>query len=417
LLESASWSIAAAIVARGANLAAMILCARLLTQQSFGEVAIVQSTVGMFGPIAGLGLAATTTKFLAEYRDTDRVRAGRLLGLSLLLAAAAGAMMTVALVLLAPVLAQRGLAAPQLAGTLAVSGGLLLFGVFEAVQTGALAGLEAFSRVARLSCWNGLVSIPIIAMLAYTYGSTGAIVGLTLSSALACFMNWIALRAECREHLITPTLAGAASERRVLTNFSLPSYLSGLLVFPSTWIGSALLVNQVRGLEQMALYTAADRFRFLLIFLPLSASRIAIPALSRFRAQGDHAGFNGAFRWNLMFGVITAAVPAIVCMAFSPFLMSWFGAEFRTGWPVLALLALSAIPTVLNTQLGSALLSKNRAWARASADVLLATVFFVVAWFAVPQWGAQGLALAFALSYVCACLMMWMQLRGGDADQ
>ncbi|MEP7354359.1 MAG: hypothetical protein ABI824_14125, partial [Acidobacteriota bacterium] len=60
LVHGASWSVIAAIVARGSNVLAMILCARLLPQESFGQVALIQTTVGTFGPLAGLGLSSTT---------------------------------------------------------------------------------------------------------------------------------------------------------------------------------------------------------------------------------------------------------------------------------------------------------------------------------------------------------------------
>ncbi|MEO8099670.1 MAG: oligosaccharide flippase family protein [Acidobacteriota bacterium] len=415
LLHGASWSVAAAVVARSSNLAALIICARLLPQERFGEVAIIQGTVGMFGPLAGLGLSATTTKFLAEYRTADRLRAGRILALSLAMAAIAGLMMTGALILFAPQLAARGLAAPQLSGSLVAASGLLLFGVFEAVQTGALVGFEAFSRIARLSCWNGLLSIPVIVLLTYLYGSQGALAGLTLSVALSCLLNWIALRAACRRYDVHPTFKGCSSERHVLLSFSLPSYLSGLLVAPATWLTSAYLVNQPGGYSEMALFGAADRFRYLLIFLPLAASRIAIPALSRYRSSGDHDGYRSAFRWNLIFGLLTTVVPALACIALSRFLMSWYGVDFRKGWPVLSILALSAIPTVLNTQLGSALLSNNRAWSRTVADMVLTIVFLSVAWVAIPRWGSVGLAGSFVLAYSAACLMMWISLRKGHA--
>src|SRR3954454_18474126 len=64
-LTSAWWSFAAAVVSRGANVLMLMICARALAQASFGELAIIQSTVGMFGPLAGLGLGMTTTKYLA----------------------------------------------------------------------------------------------------------------------------------------------------------------------------------------------------------------------------------------------------------------------------------------------------------------------------------------------------------------
>jgi O-antigen/teichoic acid export membrane protein len=206
----AGWSFLAALIARGANVAALVICARVLAQEQFGQVAIIQSTVGMFAPVAGLGLATTTTKFLAEYRDTDPLRAGRILGLSLLAAAIAGLLLTIALILLAPQLATFGFAAPDLAGQLIMASGLLALGVFEAVQTGALTGLEAFPRIARLSLWNGLLSIPFVAVLAYRYGAPGAIAGLTFSVAGSCALNAVALRAECRKWGIRTSLTGIA---------------------------------------------------------------------------------------------------------------------------------------------------------------------------------------------------------------
>src|SRR5258708_29603429 len=105
LATVAGWSFAAALIARSANLLALVICARLLPQEQFGQVAIIQSTVGMFGPIAGLGLSMTTVKFLAEYRASDRERAGRILALSGSAAGVAGLLMTGALILPAP---QRG---------------------------------------------------------------------------------------------------------------------------------------------------------------------------------------------------------------------------------------------------------------------------------------------------------------------
>ncbi len=411
LAAMAGWSFASALIARSANLLALVICARVLSQEQFGQVAIIQSTVGMFGPIAGLGLSITTTKFLAEYREKDRARAGLILALSLMAAALAGGLMTGALILLAPQLASKGLGSPELARPLIQGSGLLLFGVIEAVQTGALTGLEAFSRIAKLSAWNSVLSLPVVAILAKTNGASGAVAGLTIALVWACVLNGIMLAAECRKRGIRLSLSGWTSERRMLFMFSLPSYISGIVVAPITWMTSALLVRQPAGLAEMALFSAADRFRFLLIFVPISVSRIAVPTLSRLRSAGDHGGYRNAFRWNLGFGLVATVPPVLLCLVLSRPLMSSFGRAFAHGWPVLAILAVSAVPTVLNTQLGAALLSDNRAWARTGTDAVLAAVFLLSAWWMIPLWKAAGLAMAFASAYTCASIVLWICLR------
>ncbi len=411
LAKMAGWSFASAVIARSANLLALMICARLLSLEQFGLVAIIQSTVGMFGPIAGLGLSVTTTKFLAEYRDKDRARAGRILAMSFSLAVFAGALMTAALILFAPQLATNGLGSAALTRPLIQASGLLLLSVIESVQTGALVGLEAFSRIAHLSVWNGVLSIPVVALLAYKYGASGAIAGLTIALLWTCVLNGIILHGECRKRDIHPSFTGWAQERNVLFMFSLPSYVSGIVVAPITWMTSALLVKQSGGLAEMALFSAADRFRFLLIFVPIAVSRIAVPTLTRLHAAGDSGGYRNALRWNVGFGVLATIPPVLLCMSLSRPLMMSFGKTFGDGWPVLAVLAFSAIPTVLNTQLGAPLLSENRAWTRTGIDAALAVTFLLSAWWMVPIWKALGLAMAFAVAYSCACLLLWISLR------
>ena len=367
---------------------------------------LLQSTVGMFAPVAGLGLAMTGTKFLAEFRDSDPARAGRILGLSLLMAVVAGSALTGALVLLAPWLATRMPGAPGLEVHLVMASGLLLAGVLESVQIGALIGLGAFAGLARAGSWSGAASIPAIVLLSYAYGLAGAIAGLTLSLIISCLCHGILLRAECQRFGFRATLAGAASERNLLLGFSLPSYVSGLLFAPVAWVGNALLVQRPDGLMDIAWFHAADRFRYVLMFVPLAVSRTTVPALSRLRTAGDSAGYAGTLRWNIMATTAVTLVPAVLCAALAIPLMSLFGAAFRPGWPVLLVLAASAVPTVLNTQLGAPLLADGRAWARAGVDALLAGAILVLAWWLVPGLGAVGLAAAFAGGYTLACLAL-----------
>jgi len=412
----AGWSFLAAVVARGSNLAALAICARVLGQVEFGQVAVIQTTVGMFAPLASLGLALTTTKFVAEYRDRSPERAGRIIALSLCAGAVAGMLMTVALIALAPVLAAKGFANPELRKQLVESSGLLFLGVIDAVQSGALTGLEAFSRIAKLSAWGGLLSIPVTALLAERYGTSGAIAGLTVSLGVSCVLNALVLRSECRRWNIRTTLAGCSSEKSVLFSFSLPAYVSGIVVAPVSWLSSVILVQQSNGFAEMALFSAADRFRYLLIFIPLAVSRIAMPALSRLRADRNLGAYRSTFHWNLGFSLLATVPAAVACAALSPRLMLLFGKPFVRGWPVLALLAISAVPTVLNTQLGAAVLSHGKAWTRTGVDALLAVAFLAAAWVAVPRWNALGLAGAFLFAYTIASMALWICLRWSHAD-
>ncbi len=79
--RGAVWSLLGALMAQGATLAASVITARLLGREQFGEYGMIQSTVGMLGIFAGLGLGMTATKFVAELRTRDPQRAGRIIAL------------------------------------------------------------------------------------------------------------------------------------------------------------------------------------------------------------------------------------------------------------------------------------------------------------------------------------------------
>ena len=138
LARGAFWSLAGALISRGLGLAAWIIVARVLGKEGFGELGIIQSTVGMFGVLAGFGLGMTATKHVAEFRATDPARAGRIIGMSAVVAFVSAGIMTGLLFALAPWLADRALAAPHLAGLLRLGSLLLLFNALNGAQTGAL---------------------------------------------------------------------------------------------------------------------------------------------------------------------------------------------------------------------------------------------------------------------------------------
>src|ERR1700688_3646807 len=104
------WSLAGAVASRGFLLAASVACARFMGKEGFGALGMIQSTAGMFGVFAGLGLGITATKYVSEFRRQDPTKAGRILALSAFAAFIWGSVITGLLILLAPFLAEHVLA-------------------------------------------------------------------------------------------------------------------------------------------------------------------------------------------------------------------------------------------------------------------------------------------------------------------
>lgn len=393
------WSIAAAVISRGFALGASILCARFLGKTGFGELGIIQSTAGTFGIFAGLGLGLTATKYVAEFRDSDRGKVGRILALSAVVAFVSSALMAGALALSSHYVARNVLAAEHLARTLAVGAGLVFFGGMNGAQTGALVGFEAFQRVARINIWAGLSSFPLVAIGVWGWGLSGAVWGLVGAMAVNWVLNRGALRRECMEAGIAYDFKSCHREREVLHRFSLPAFLASIVVGPALWFCNALVVHQANGYEQLGLYTAADRWRLLILFIPSSAFGMLVPVLSNLYGSGDQLAFRRTFRVNVLWISGLAVFSGLLVAAAAKPIMSTYGESFRSGWPILVLLAFSALPEALNTLLGHPLIVSGAMWWRFGFDALLAVVLVGTALALVPRWGAMGLASSYGVAF------------------
>src|SRR3954447_24163160 len=128
LAGGAFWSVMGAVATQGSSTLAAIMTARFLGDVGFGELGMVRNTLTMFAAFAGLGLGLTANKYLAETRTTDPARAGRILGLSYVMACGSGLLMALLAFAFAEPLAARTMANEGLARYLRLSAPILLTG-------------------------------------------------------------------------------------------------------------------------------------------------------------------------------------------------------------------------------------------------------------------------------------------------
>lgn len=394
------WSLLGAVFSRSLTLAASVACARILGKVNYGELGIIQSTAGTFGIFAGLGLGLTATKFVAELRAQDPARAGRILALSAVIAVVSGIVTAALLIILSPYLSRHTLAAPQLSRPLMVGAGLVFFGALNGAQTGALAGFEAFRTIAKVSLVAGLLAFPFIVVGVWRWGLSGAVWGMVAALGVNWLLNNYALRQQCARFKVFYDFAGCTKEWPILHQFSLPAFLASIVVGPALWISSAFLVRQADGYSQLGLYTAADRWRLLILFVPTSVFGMLVPVLSNLYGAGDLLGFRKVFRINVIGLCGLALLGALAVTAAAKPIMSMYGPAFQSGWPILIILSLAAVPEALNTLLGHPLIVSNAMWWRFTFDMLLAVVLVVLSFLLIPRWGALGLASAYCAAFV-----------------
>jgi len=183
----------------------------------------------------------------------------------------------------------------------------------------------------------------------------------------------------------------------ILMRFSLPMLMVGTVYMPSTWIANMILVNTPGGYAEMGVFSAADRWRFAILFLPGLLGGVTLPMLSSLQSKADSGRYQSVLWANIKFSVLASLAIAALIALFAPWIMNSYGPGFKEGTWVLVTLCATAVAFSAYNIVNQSLLSRG----------FVMTLFYINLGWAVTlltgTWllrgnGAKGLALAYFLA-------------------
>lgn len=393
---------------QGSTLIVNIIIARILMKQTFGEYAMVQSTLLTVATLSQLATGYTAAKYIAEYRSNNPERAGQIMGLCALISTMMAGVATFLLISIAPWLASAMLKEPHLSFALMIGSSFLFFSAINGYQTGSLSGLEAFGSLAKAGVLSGFAAVTAISLGAWWGGLNGTFVGLSISAFVRWAIHKRWLRLESRVHGIKPQYIGSLRrEKAIIYKFALPAALAGYYSMPMIWLANAFLVRQPKGYEEMALYSSSSSVRMFVLFIPQVINNVSLSILNNIKGSGDTQRYRRAYRSNVVIIFFVTLTCSLVVGLFGDTILGIFGKEFRGGKMVLQVLMISTIFESVSIALYQHLQAQAKIWTslffinipRESAFIILAFIFVRVK-------GAVGLSVAYTLCWLLTLIVI-----------
>jgi O-antigen/teichoic acid export membrane protein len=390
------WSFVGSLTLRFLQLISGIIVARILGKEVYGELGIVNSTTGMLGPIAGLMMGLSCTKYIAQYRDNDPVKVGNILAFTGVCVWVTSGLVAIGLFIAAPWVASSILSAPMLTETLRLSSLVILFGALSGVQNGALMGFEAFKEIARINIISGLATFPIVITGGYFYGLNGIILGTFASSFLNWLLNFRALKILIFQNNIILNYKNCWHEKKIIWSFSLPSMLASMVSGIVTWGCYALLVNRPNGYAEMGVFNVANQWQGPVLFLFSSLAAIVLPVLSGVNEPHQVATYKKVLYTNLKISGYFSLIIATIIALSAPWILKMYGNDFQEGiWIFVIIVMTSPIIAMHQIQI-QAIVSKGKMWPQLGLYIIWSCTTLGLSAFLIPSYGAMGLALSFA---------------------
>jgi O-antigen/teichoic acid export membrane protein len=416
LVRNTAWAVVGTGVYQALLVATSIITGRSLGGETFGQFGVVQSTTAMFGTFIGTALGLASTKHVAQYRDTDPARAGRIIGLCGLSSLALGTVASALLFALAQPLATGVFHSPSLIGPLQSASLLLLFHIWNGSQQGILAGFEAFFAIARINVVRGVCTVGLSTWALHYWKLPGAVWALTASAATACFLSTHAIRRVTMRRGLVVHWKTAWRERSILAGFSLPAVLTGAVIAPVTWGVSALLASQPNGYAQIGLFTAANHWRMAVCFVPGTLVQVTMPVLSNLLGIADKTRYTRTLAFSLLSSLVASLAAAVPIIALAKVIMAWYGVDFRSGVAPLVVLQVAAILTSLCSALGAAIACTGRMWSSFILNFVWGIILMVLVYGQNPRT-AKGVAWAYVGAYAAHTIFQGLLLLRANASQ
>jgi len=409
LAKGVFWSLGGSFIQKLMQAICAGFLAKIMGTVRFGELGAVQSTIGMLGTFAGFGLSLTATRYIARFKVHDPERAGRIRMLSNFTAWGTGIFVSLIMVGVAPILADRVLAAPHLKNALQIGAAYLLLTTICGAQTGVLAGLEEFRLIAVVNLISGIAYLPLVIIGAHIGGLSGALWGMTASMGLLWSLNHLAIRRACESARIPRKAHKWWDELHTLWNFSVPTLLANVASAPVFWVCTSILVNTPNGYSEMGIFSAANVWRTFLMFVPLTVLQATLPVMSS-TYKTDQIQFRRVIEVCHNFVNIPIMSICITAMFFSDLVMGIFGKAYANGSFVLIGLLASAIIQSSGCAIGGAMQARGEMWLNFALNLIWGLLNLGLVYALARQMGAISMALGNVVGYFVLVILQIIKL-------
>lgn len=392
-------------------LIAGIIVANILGKEQYGELGLVRSTISMFVILGTAGLGLTATKYIAEYKDTNKEKVSSIFVLTNGFALVTGLIIALVVLCIAPYLAETTLNAPHLVNEVRIGALLLFIAVLNSAQSGVLLGFEDFKSSALTTFYASLAEFAFMIIGAYYWGVIGALVGFGIGYIVMSISYFLYVRKNMISKSISRSLkAFNKNDLNVLYKFSLPAALATMMGMPVFWAVRVMLANSPNGYGELGIYEAADQWKIIILFIPTALCSILLPILTSTLSGGDTSSYWKTLKYNVCFNAILTFILATLISICSSWIMRMYGEDFDDVW-TLVILVYSTVFTSISSLLGYAIVSKGKMWIDFICNIVWA-IFLLLSIYLLlrASFGAKGVSISMTISYIFKGIIQLMYL-------
>lgn len=414
----AGWSMIAIATEKLASTTAMMLTARTLGAAEFGRFSLTYGLINSAQVFILLGSGPLLSRYIPNAWSAGPSRASSFVNMVLALVASACAVTIAVGAAGGYSLVGQTLGVSQDSNLPQALSVWLIATALSGVMQSTLIALEKGKQLASTALGYGVSTCVIVPLAAAQGGMIAAalsLIVLEMSRAtvlLAIYGAAIISRGgKIRSRIRSEDMAD-------LIRFAPPVFLMSALWYPTIWFSQMLVVKHgtTNAMETIGTFSIANTALGAIMVVSTLVNRAALPILSSLREDAPDVDIKKA-SWSLAIaqGAATLLV-GLPIAAMAPWIMSWMGPSYFSGWPVIIIMVANAVVLSTQTALANYLLVAEKPYI-ALSTMLPWALFILMGAYLFPQHGAYTIAVGMLVANLVRLAALIVAFRAAGLPQ
>lgn len=375
-----------------------IIAARMLGPSDYGAFSVIVNLQNFAVIMACTGIPLALTKYISQWRGVDETVA-RDIGSTLMRVLAVSALVAGSVYLiLAEHIAIGIYNDSDLVWPIRLSSAFVIVSSLNVAFTSVTQGCLRISSLAKVNAFVAIIAQPLTLASIFVLGLFGAVLAQVCATSVSVFLLWMISNKVFRLSLLRVRKRRRSSSSGMMLSFTVPAFLSSLLLVPAYWFGRTILAVHW-GFDSVGEFQVAESLSQLMLMASSAMSVPLLPLISEMNAKQPE--IVGASSSSLLRMMLLVVLPAgILALPFLNFMIgALYGTEYEGADVTTALMFASSAFVAMSAVMSTIIIGIGRMWMGFAMNAAWAACFFTSALVLVPLENSAGLATTYLLSY------------------
>ncbi len=352
ILSSSLWLLIGNSIGRLAMFLANIFAARMLSQEAFGQFAMIRNTISSIEGLISGTLGSTVIKQVAQSSHEEKENLPYILSTIFILNIIIAFIISIFIFFGADFIVEKFLLNnTNLVNALYIGIFILITTTFSNLMQNILIGLEEFRKLATLSIITSSITIPMIFILIYFFQFYGALFGVVFYFGFDFVIKYLYYKK--LKYILIFRYIEFKKYISYIFFFSTPLFFSIIINLFSFWYLRILVINESNGFKEIAIFDAAYQWLTVIMIITGATTNVALSMLSK-------KNNSKIFYINLLINFLISLIFAIFFILFSETIMLIYGENYADGYFILIILSITSIFFTLSAVYNKYFISINK---------------------------------------------------------